>query len=315
MPLTLILHLDPVPTFPYIPEPGQSHIHQQPAMIEEISFKNVLSFRDETVFSFEAVDDTTFESSHIVTMPDGTRLLRIGIVFGPNASGKSNLLKAIESLFKFLWNDSGNIDLPTGIEPFLLDRDTPSQPSEYRLVFWLDDIRYIYELKAERKIVISEKLSFSKEDSEIGIFERNYTDGRSVLRFNPEVQSVSEEEVNALSLYLLPNKSVFAARGHVNISLSHVDAVRNWIQRSFRHIVHPKLNMDGYFYHVFESNPQIKESMLTLLHAADFNITGIDITEKEKPISDMLRNFVMNDNSLDEETKRNIIGTGTVREK
>ena len=54
-------------------------------MIEEIIFKNVLSFKKETTFSFEATPDTTFETQHVVTMPNGTRLLKLGIVYGPNA--------------------------------------------------------------------------------------------------------------------------------------------------------------------------------------------------------------------------------------
>ena len=83
-------------------------------MIEEIAFKNVLSFKDEVTFSFEATDDTTFDSSHVVTMPNGTRLLKLGIVYGSNASGKSNLLYAIDSLREFWFADPQNMDSPTG---------------------------------------------------------------------------------------------------------------------------------------------------------------------------------------------------------
>ena len=70
-------------------------------MIEEITIKNVLSYKNEVTFSFEATDDTTFESSHVVTMPNGTRLLKLGIIYGPNAGGKSNLLYAIDNLLEF----------------------------------------------------------------------------------------------------------------------------------------------------------------------------------------------------------------------
>ena len=46
-------------------------------MIEEITFKNVLSFKEENTFSFEATADTTFEAQQVVTMPNGTRLLKL----------------------------------------------------------------------------------------------------------------------------------------------------------------------------------------------------------------------------------------------
>lgn len=79
-------------------------------MIEEISFKNVLSFRDETLLSFEATADTSIENAHVVRMPNGQRLLRMAIVFGANASGKSNLLLALEALYRFWLHNPSNMD-------------------------------------------------------------------------------------------------------------------------------------------------------------------------------------------------------------
>ena len=110
-------------------------------MIEEITFKNVLSFKNEVTFSFEATDDSSLESSHVVTMPNGMRLLKLGIVYGPNASGKSNLLYVIDDLREFWISDPQNMDTPTVFEPFLLDTDTPNQPSEYSIKFWVNGVR------------------------------------------------------------------------------------------------------------------------------------------------------------------------------
>ena len=70
-------------------------------MIEEISFKNILSFKNEVTLSFEALPDDNLENAHVKVMPNGTRLLRLGIIYGSNASGKSNVLKAIEALHNF----------------------------------------------------------------------------------------------------------------------------------------------------------------------------------------------------------------------
>lgn len=57
-------------------------------MIEEISFKNILSFKNEVTLSFEALLDSVLEKAHVKVMPNGTRLLRLGVIYGPNASGK-----------------------------------------------------------------------------------------------------------------------------------------------------------------------------------------------------------------------------------
>lgn len=91
-------------------------------MIEEIIFKNVLSFKKETTFSFEATPDTTFETQHVVTMPNGTRLLKLGIVYGPNAGGKSNLLYAISALRDFMVFDPLNMVNRQVLNRFYLTR-------------------------------------------------------------------------------------------------------------------------------------------------------------------------------------------------
>ncbi len=65
-------------------------------MIQEIKIKNFLSFKDEVTISFEASKDRFAESSQVVTLNGDTRLLRFAVIYGYNASGKSNLLKAID---------------------------------------------------------------------------------------------------------------------------------------------------------------------------------------------------------------------------
>lgn len=70
-------------------------------MIQEIKIKNFLSFKDEVKFSFEASNDKFAEDSQVVQINENTRLLRFAIVYGYNASGKSNLLRVFDFLSDF----------------------------------------------------------------------------------------------------------------------------------------------------------------------------------------------------------------------
>ena len=92
-------------------------------MVHELRIKNFLSFKEETVISFEASKDKFKEDSLLVTMNDGTRLSRIAIIYGANASGKSNLLGAFEFLFWFWDRLTDNQETSTEVEPFTLDID------------------------------------------------------------------------------------------------------------------------------------------------------------------------------------------------
>ena len=49
-------------------------------MLEELTAKNLLSFRDEVSLSFEATNDTMGEEQLVTTMPDGKRLLRLAMM-------------------------------------------------------------------------------------------------------------------------------------------------------------------------------------------------------------------------------------------
>ena len=262
-------------------------------MIEEITIKNVLSYKNEVTFSFEATDDTTFESSHVVTMPNGTRLLKLGIIYGPNAGGKSNLLYAIDNLLEFWLSDYKNLDIPTPFEPFLLDQETPSQPSEYSLKFWVNNVRYWYQLHATSKSVIYEKLSYYKTTQPIKVFERELKDDQSIITFNPAVQKISQEEQKIISLYCLPNKSLFAVRGNVNIKIEHVDVVRKWIHTQFMQMIRPTTNMMHYSQRKIQEDSNFKEYILDFLNLADFNISGLNDHLEKKQIPEQAKKIFL----------------------
>lgn len=70
-------------------------------MIQEFSVRNFRSFKDEATLSFEATKDTTFKNTQVVTIAPQVRLLRFAVIYGSNASGKSNLLLVLDFLRRF----------------------------------------------------------------------------------------------------------------------------------------------------------------------------------------------------------------------
>ena len=120
-------------------------------MILELKVKNFLSFRDEVTFSFEATRDTSFEDYQVVKVTPNTRILRLAIVYGANASGKSNLLRVFDFLRDFWFKIREDKDESTGVIPFLLDEETPQEPSEISLIFYTDGIKHLYSLVLDKK--------------------------------------------------------------------------------------------------------------------------------------------------------------------
>ncbi len=141
-------------------------------MIQELKIKNFLSFKEEVTFSFEATKDTFAEDIQVVEVAEGVRLLRFAMVYGANASGKSNLLEAFGFLHHFWFEKPDDMDEETRVIPFKLDNLTPNEPSTFELIFYVDSTKYWYQLELDEKQVYFEKLSYYKSVQPTMLFER-----------------------------------------------------------------------------------------------------------------------------------------------
>ena len=95
-------------------------------MLIEYKIKNFLSFKEETIFSMESsTADKDTLSNNFVTI-DKLKILKSSIILGSNASGKTNLLLALDFI-KWLVKNSRNFERKQDIKylPFKLN-------SEYR---------------------------------------------------------------------------------------------------------------------------------------------------------------------------------------
>ena len=232
-------------------------------MIQEIKVKNFLSFKDETVLSFLAGKDTFGNETQVVEIEPGVRLLRFVALYGANASGKSNFLKVFDflNLFWFLQKKIGDkID----ITPFLFDQDTPKQPSEFEITFYVKGIKYRYFLQVSQHEVISEELYYYKNKTQATVFKR-YLDGRvSKIKFGQDFK-ISESIQNALEIKCLKNISLFSASLYVNAEIPFYNDVIWYLQGLFKEIdplLREKFNVsDG------------DSFMKHFLKDADFNIS------------------------------------------
>jgi AAA15 family ATPase/GTPase len=275
-------------------------------MIQEMSVQNFLSFKEKKTISFEATKDATFEDNQVVTMKDGTRLLRFAMVYGANASGKSNLLSVFDFLCGFLFNKPKDLNEETGVEPFLLDDETPKQPSEFSLRFYVDETRYWYRLSLTNKVVLKEELYLYKSVQPTRIFERKYEDGQSVLNFNPAVVTITATAKEQISLACLPNMSVFAARNQVNISIPEIDAAKDELKRCIMPNIAPQSRMFDYASEEIAKDQAVKSYLLDFLRKADFNITNVKSEEEKAHLPKLLLNILLSSEEVSEEEKEQL---------
>ncbi len=252
-------------------------------MIQEISIKNFLSFKDKMTFSFVADPSKFREETQVVEVAKGVRLLRFAVLYGANASGKSNFLKAIYFLHRFMFRVSDTKDEQTGIIPFLLDDDSKNNNSEFEIIFYVNGTRYYYYLEVNSKMVVSEKLCSG--DSDAIIFERYIKNGLSQIDFAAKLTDVAKETI---ILNCLANMSVFAAYRRVNVTIPEIQAVVTYFG-TFMQNVTDRTDVYLYAAKVLSSpgNDDLKKSVLDSLKQADFNIDDfVFVVDEDGKIND-----------------------------
>ena len=263
-------------------------------MIQEFKVKNYLSFRDEATFSFLATDDRIFGEDQIVTIGK-TRLLRFAIVYGANASGKSNLLQAFDCFRRFWLDDLLVPKRTTGAIPFFLDRDTQREPSHFELTFFVGDVCYRYALSLDPVRVHEETLHYypAEEEDEVMLLRRTFQDNHSVIAFGNTVQ-VSPAVLEELTIKCLPSVSFFTARSMVNTSLPLIDDAYNWAQEHIPTSMFP--GVVGEEYHIANKiigkDPDVRDFLSAFMRRADFNITGIHVETETIEMTDEIRNYL-----------------------
>ena len=285
-------------------------------MIQEIKIKNFRSFKEEVTFSFEASNDKFAEDSQVVQINENVRLLRFAVVYGYNASGKSNLLHAIDFLHYFWIYKPGGMDEGTNVDPFKLDRTSSNEPTRFDLIFYVGNTKYSYQLELDRQQVYWEKLSYYKSTQPIMLFERRWENNQSVIDFNNSGNGdkVSAAVKELITINCLKNMSFFMARNQVNVSLPLIDAAKDWMKGQIMPAIYPHTNLTNYAQRRTSTNQAITKHIVDFLHEADFNITNIQSNVINQVISDDAIKFFLEDANTTQEEKERIRKEKTIRQ-
>ena len=129
-------------------------------MIVNFSVQNFGSIKDKQTLSFEADKSTHLEDHYIINTNGGLRLLKLALIYGANASGKTTILKALDFLRRIVLDPAKKKTDPIEFNPFLFDSKTPKQNSIIIIDFIQNEVRYSYEVEFNKNAVLKEELNF-----------------------------------------------------------------------------------------------------------------------------------------------------------
>ena len=171
-------------------------------MLIEFNVQNFRSIKEEVTFSLVASADKSLDNNLIETDMLRDNLLRSAVIYGANASGKSNFVLACNSL-KNMVIQSRMFQKGTKINysPFKLDKKYLSKPSKFEVVFIKNNIKYIYGVSFNSEKIIDEYLYYYPEGRRALIFERRDTNNYRFTIDRKEQIFISEKTLDNV-LYL-----------------------------------------------------------------------------------------------------------------
>lgn len=216
----------------------------------------------------ELDENNVFEINHKLN------LLKSAAIYGANASGKSNLIAAINFMKWFVLNSSKETQVSEAIdiEAFRLSTETEKEPSFFEIVFLLEGKTFRYGFEVNAREVVSEWLFQADDSEEQMLFERDFDN--YILDNFPEGQGISDKtRSNALFLSVVAQ---FNGKVSGKILL--------WFSKTLQLI--SGLQDTQYRKETLESfeNESHRHDIIEFIKKLDLGITDIQITNKPLPI-------------------------------
>lgn len=283
-------------------------------MIADFTVKNFFSIKSEQKLSFEATSDSFMKEEYCYEVKNDVCLLKIGFIYGANASGKTNILMALEFFKELMTNVPKDKTEKIDIVPFLLDNDSRNERTNFSMSFYLDKERYVLSIELDKYRIYSEVLQVYPSTQPALLYKRNYnseTDSTSIT-FGTKV-GLTKKSQQIIEGNTVNNCSVIAAFGKSNVETSRLNIVYEFFSKHMADVLHPTSSLGNYTKkHLIEDKDgHLKHFLVKLLKASDFNIEDIELAEKETIIIPEMEKIIQS-SPLPEKDKEEILKSGKI---
>ena len=248
-------------------------------MLLEFRFKNFRSFRDEALLSLAASADTTLESTHTreTGLDKVKRVLNSAAVYGANASGKSNIIRALQFM-QLMVTTSSQIqpDQENALAPFRMRPDFADHPTLFEVTFLIDRVRYQYGFEMNRRQILSEWLLVYERTKPQVWFSRTFNEKKKRFDYTYSDYFVGQKKVWEAST----RKEVLFLTTAIQLNNEQLKPL---YQRFAEDMVvfsdGPSIGFG--FSSTYVQDPANKERVVSLITAADTGISSVRLEKRQ----------------------------------
>lgn len=249
-------------------------------MICQFSFQNFKSYKGETTFDFQATSIPEFADT-LISGGKGGALLPVGVVYGPNGGGKTNLLQALSCLISTVVKPIHDLEKSrqdvviqqrVNCTPFMFDDTSREEPTEFEVFFRQNDNEYRYYLSLMSDEVVAEALYWRAIGGKRTgtVFERE----RSEITLGP---SINKASINRSVNPKMPYLSFLA----INYDIPMITKVQSWFEsciiRSYANPVVERQIM-------LSRDEKVRERIIQALNDMGIDMSGYRFDEDEKQL-------------------------------
>lgn len=269
-------------------------------MIVDFTIKNFRSIKTEQTISLYADSKPKHLAGNITYIEDELGILKTSAIYGANASGKTNIFKALACLRDIIV-ESGNWkqgDIIEQYQPYLLSETTKSAPTEFGIEFYIEKTRYRYEIHFNRDSILFEKLEAFYSARSSNLFRREDPDSWE------EVKHGDYYKGGKKTFPFFANNSYLSKAGNSADSPKLVQEVYNYFRKKINIQLKDQILRIAYW----DDKPNLKIITNSFLREADlgidsFDFENIDLPEHVKITEDMpsnVKRILMNEFSREE---------------
>lgn len=245
-------------------------------MLKRFTVENFASFKEEQTFDLTA-GKTTVLKEHAAEFRD-VNILKTGVIYGANASGKSNLIKSIDFAKKVIVSDLSGVD--TYKKHFRLCEDSPKKQSSFEFEIEIEGEFYSYGFSAHlQKKEITEEWLFSRsKDKSKLVFERNHNKITLGKQFYTH-EAKSRFEIYADDMKNQSSQLFLTEIANKDLTIdaaSIINKLSEWIKEKLL-IIYPDDSLSG----TRSINQDLAKSLEKYLNKFDTGVISIESIEED----------------------------------
>lgn len=248
-------------------------------MLLEFRIRNYRSIRDEQALNLIASGDKELAATHLAStgLKAAPHAVRAVVVYGPNASGKSSLLRALDYM-RAVVAESATVIQPGqtyNVQPFQLDPEAARQPTQFEITFLLSGVRHQYAFAMTPQRIVSESLLIYRSSKPTQLFSRQHVDGDE---YDYEFSSYLTGQRKLWQESTRPNALFLSMAAQLNSE--QLSPVFNWIVRNITFLPAGATVLPD-FTTALLATEQGRASIRDFLSAADISIADIQAVPRK----------------------------------